>query len=118
MSFIYHIATASDWAQAQATGQYTTSTRGTTLAEQGFIHASTANQVALVANMIYQGLPDLVVLVIDTDRVEPEIRFEHVPGSDEPFPHIYGPLNTDAVVATQRFEPDPDGQFFFTAAEG
>jgi uncharacterized protein (DUF952 family) len=115
MSFIYHIATASDWAQAQAAGEYTISTRGMTLAEQGFIHCSTADQLTPVANMIYQGLPDLLVLVIDTDRARPEIRFERVAGSDEPFPHIYGPLNTDAVVETQRLEPGPNGRFFFAA---
>jgi uncharacterized protein (DUF952 family) len=113
MSFIYHIATASDWTQAQAVGEYTMSTRGRTLAEQGFIHGSTADQVAPVANMIYQGLPDLLVLVIDTDRVRPEIRFERIPGFDEPFPHIYGPLNADAVVETVRLEPNSDGRFFF-----
>jgi glutathione S-transferase len=118
MSFIYHIATASDWAQAQADGKYTTSTRGKTLAEQGFIHGSTADQVAPVANMIYKGLPDLLVLVIDADRVRPEIRFEQVPGWDEPFPHIYGPLNADAVVETRRLEPGLDGQFSFAATGG
>jgi uncharacterized protein (DUF952 family) len=115
MSFIYHIATASDWAQAQAAGEYAMSTRGRTLAEQGFIHASTADQVAPVANMIYQGLPDLLVLVIDPDRVRPEIRFEPVTGWDQPFPHIYGALNADAVVETLRLEPDADGRFFFAA---
>jgi len=36
------------------------STRGLTLAEQGFIHASTASQVALVANAFYQAEPDLL----------------------------------------------------------
>lgn len=117
MSFIYHITTASDWAQAQAAGECTMSTRGMTLAEQGFIHCSTADQVALVANMIYQGLPDLLVLVIDAGRVRPEIRFERVPGADEPFPHIYGPLNADAVVGARRFEPGPDGRFSFPAAD-
>ena len=58
--FIYHIATAGDWDQARADGEYMTSTRGTTLAEQGFIHASTAEQVGPVANLFYQGLPDLL----------------------------------------------------------
>jgi uncharacterized protein (DUF952 family) len=116
MGVIYHIATAADWAQAQAAGQYTTSTLGRTLAEEGFIHASTAEQVAPVANMLYQGRRDLVLLVLDTDRVRPEIRFEPVPGWDEPFPHIYGPLNTDAVVQTRRLEPDSRGQFFFAVA--
>ncbi len=118
MSFIYHIATASDWEQAQADGEYTTSTRGRTLAEQGFIHGSTADQVAPVANMIYKGLPDLLALVIDAERVRPEIRFEPVPGWDEPFPHIYGPLNVDAVVTTRRLEPGLDGQFSFAATCG
>jgi uncharacterized protein (DUF952 family) len=113
---IYHIATAADWAQAQAIGQYTTSTLGRTLADEGFIHASTAEQVAPVANMFYQGRPDLVLLVLDPGRVQPEIRLEPVPGRDEPFPHIYGPLNTDAVVETRPLEPDADGRFFFTVA--
>ena len=111
--FIYHIATASDWAQAQAAGEYTTSTRGRTLAEEGFIHCSTADQVAEVANMVYQGVPDLLLLAIDTGRVRPEIRIEQVAGSAEPFPRIYGPLNLDAVVEARRFEPGPDGRFAF-----
>jgi uncharacterized protein (DUF952 family) len=111
--FIYHIATASDWAQARASGEYTTSTRGRTLAEEGFIHCSAAGQVAAVANLIYQGLPDLLVLVIESGRVRPEIRLEPVPDSDEPFPHIYGPLNVDAVTETRPFVPGPDGRFRF-----
>lgn len=114
---IYHIATASDWARAQAAGEYTTSTLGRTLAEEGFIHCSAAGQVAGVANMFYRGLPDLVVLVIDVGRVLPEIRLEQLAGSAEPFPHIYGPLNVDAVVEARRFEPGSDGQFCFPAAE-
>jgi uncharacterized protein (DUF952 family) len=116
MSLIYHIATAADWAQAQAAGEYTTSTLGRTLAEEGFIHASTAEQVAPVANLFYQGRPDLVLLVLDTGRVRPEIRLEPVPGWDEPFPHIYGPLNTDAVVESRPLEPDADGRFSFAVA--
>ena len=112
-SFIYHIATASDWAQALAAGEYTTSTLGRTLTEEGFIHCSASGQVAGVANMFYQGLPDLLVLVIDTGRVRPGIRLEQLAGSAEPFPHIYGPLNVDAVVETRRFEPGPNGSFAF-----
>ena len=103
MAFIYHIAAAADWERAVRDGQYTMSTRGLTLAEQGFIHASTAGQVALVANAFYRGVPDLLLLVIDTDRVIPEIRYEPVPGQAQPYPHIYGPLNTDAVIETRPF---------------
>jgi uncharacterized protein (DUF952 family) len=111
--FIYHIAAAADWERAVRDGQYTTSTRGLTLAEQGFIHASTADQVALVANAFYRGAPDLLLLVIDTGLVGPEIRYEHVPGQADPYPHIYGPLNLDAVREARPFAPGPDGQFSF-----
>jgi uncharacterized protein (DUF952 family) len=113
---IYHITTAGEWERALEDGQYAMSTRGRTLAEEGFIHASTADQVAPVANTFYRGanVPGLVVLVIDVDRVEPDVRYEQVPGFSQPFPHIYGPLNTDAVVATPRLEPAPDGDYSFT----
>ena len=113
MTFIYHIAAAADWERAVRDGQYTMSTRGLTLAEQGFIHASTAAQVALVANSFYRDVPDLLLLVIDPDLVGPEIRDEHVPGRADPYPHIYGPLNIDAVVEARPFGPGPDGQFSF-----
>jgi len=117
VSVIYHITTAGEWERARAAGEYTMSTRGTTLAEQGYIHCSSTGQVALVANAIYQGVPDLVVLVINTGLVRPQIRFELVPGSDEPFPHIYGPLNTDAVVQTRPYRPGANGRFSFPEAD-
>lgn len=114
MSWIYHIATRADWEQARRDGAYTISTASRTLAQEGFIHASQAAQVAAVANMFYRGVPgDLVVLVIDPGRVRAEIRYEDVPGASAPFPHIYGPLNTDAVLAVHPLPPGPDGEFTF-----
>jgi uncharacterized protein (DUF952 family) len=113
MSHIYHIATRPDWEQAQQDGSYTTSTRGRTLAQQGFIHCSDAGQVAAVANFIYAGVDDLVLLEIDPDRVHAKVQYDDVPGEPAPYPHIYGPLNTDAVVAAEPFAPGPDGTFEF-----
>ena len=104
VTLIYHIAEAADWERAQRDGQYTMSTRGRTLAEEGFIHASTAAQVPLVAAAYYRDAPDLVLLVIDTERVGPGLRYEQVPGQPDPYPHIYGPLNLDAVLETRPFQ--------------
>jgi uncharacterized protein (DUF952 family) len=100
---IYHIARVADWDQARRDGEYTISTLGRTLAEQGFIHCSQRHQVDGVADAVYQDVPDLVLLVIDPDLVKAAVRYDPVPGEPDPFPHIYGPLNTDAVVEVQPF---------------
>jgi uncharacterized protein (DUF952 family) len=109
---IYHIATAGDWYRAVKEGEYTTSSLGRTLAEVGFLHASSAGQVNWVANSFYQGVADeLMLLVIDTARLASPLRYEDVPGWDEPFPHIYGPLNPDAVLEAMPLQPGPDGTY-------
>jgi glutathione S-transferase len=113
---IYHIAYAEDWASALRDGAYTVSTRGLSLAEQGFIHASTAGQVAGVANAFYAGESGLVLLMIEEDKLTPPLRYEPAPGGDELFPHLYGPLNPDAVVDTVPFTSGADGRFEFPAA--
>jgi uncharacterized protein (DUF952 family) len=118
VSRIYHIATRTDWEQARPGGEYTTSSVGKTLAEEGFIHASQAVQVAGTANKFYRDVPgDLLLLVIDPDLLRAQVRYEDVPGADLPFPHIYGPLNTDAVVAARPFAPGPDGNFAFGSGD-
>ena len=91
MTLIYHIAEAADWEQAQRDGQYTMSTRGRTLAEEGFIHASTAAQVPLVAAAYYRDAPDLVLLVIDTERVGPSSATSRCPASPTPTPTSTAP---------------------------
>jgi uncharacterized protein (DUF952 family) len=115
VSVIYHIATRADWERAMKDGEYTRSSVDKTLAEEGFIHASQASQVSRTANKFYRHVAaDLVLLVIDTGLLRAEVRYEDVPGAELPFPHIYGPLNTDAVVDTRPFKPGPDGTFAFT----
>ncbi len=112
MEWLYHIATVPDWERAQRDGEYRTSTRGRSLSEEGFIHASTAAQVLPVANALYvDERHDLVLLVLDTSRIGPEIRHEQVPGGQDPFPHIYGPLDVAAVVEAVPLERDGPAGF-------
>ena len=99
MARIYHIASATDWSEARRLGQYTTSTRGRTLAEEGFIHASRADQWEGVRERFYADATEsLVLLEIDTDLIHVPVLEEAAPGTDETFPHVYGPLDVDAVV--------------------
>lgn len=99
MAHIFHIATAGDWADARRLGRYATSTRGRTLAEEGFIHASRADQWEGVRERFYSDVTEpLVLLVIETDLLDVPVVEEAVPGADEFFPHVYGPLDPAAVV--------------------
>lgn len=107
---LLHIAHRADWEDACLAGTYTTSTRGATLAEVGFIHAATADQVDGVAHSFYRDDPaELVVLVIDVDAVRSagtEIR--HEDDGDGTFPHVYGPLDPAWIteVRSARFAGD------------
>ena len=96
---IYHIALASDWQAALQAGDYRVSTLGRTLEQEGFLHASTASQVRGVADAVYAGVQDpLMLLTIDERRVTVPLQWDAVPGAAEPFPHLYGPLDVGAVV--------------------
>jgi uncharacterized protein (DUF952 family) len=99
---LFHITTRDEWDAAVATGSYTGSTRGRSLAEVGFIHCSFAAQTADVAAAIYRDCTDaLVLLEIDPAGVDAEIKVEPVDGTDQSFPHIYGPLPVSAVLEVQ-----------------
>jgi uncharacterized protein (DUF952 family) len=117
MGLIYHVTEASTWAQARAAGDYRASTRGRTLTEVGFIHCSLGAVANDILNAFYRDADeDLVVLAIDEERVKPEIRYERVDTSEHLFPHIYGPLNLDAVVGVIQVAAGPDGAFAFSPA--
>lgn len=119
---IIHLTTQMNWQTAQLLGEYRTES----LEAEGFIHCSTPEQILNVANFLYQGIPDLLLLWIDPERVRAEIRWEAPvhPGAPqetpletgpdnqtERFPHIYGVINLDAVVKVVDFIPDADGVF-------
>ena len=75
------------------------------------MHASTAYQTLLPANLFYRGRRGLVLLAIDQARLHSEIRWEEPQPTVEAFPHIYGPVNVDAVVTVEPFDPAADGSF-------
>jgi uncharacterized protein (DUF952 family) len=104
---ILHITTSEAWRQAVELGVY----RAASLSSEGFIHCSRPEQVLRVANKIFYGQIGLVLLCIDPGRVAAPIRDENLEGGADQFPHIYGPLNLDAVCQVIHFVPGPDGRF-------
>jgi uncharacterized protein (DUF952 family) len=103
---IFHIASVTDWEQALATGSYTTSTRGRTLEQEGFLHASRAEQTAGVHERYYRDADEpLVLLTIETDLLDVPWREDEV--GDDTYPHVYGPLSPDAVVSAEPWGLTP-----------
>ena len=108
---IFHVTTASDWDDAQRLGEYRISTRGAILDDVGYLHASFADQYARIGAVIFgDSTEELVVLVIDTERLNVPIVVEDLDGSGEAFPHIYGPLPLDAVVQVLPARITPAGE--------
>jgi glutathione S-transferase len=99
---IYHLALRSEW--DASTDRYARSTIDQSLAEVGFIHCSYASQVQGTADLFYRDRDDVVLLTIDPELVDAEIRVE---GG---FPHIYGPLPVAAVVRTDPLARGADGR--------
>ncbi|MEU6529376.1 DUF952 domain-containing protein [Streptomyces sp. NPDC046928] len=105
-TYILHLTERSLWEAARERGAYEISTRGRTLQEEGFIHCSTRAQLPAVAAFLYgsyDGPDDLVVLVVDPERLDVPLRYEAVKPGGEEFPHVYGPLPVSAVVDVERW---------------
>jgi uncharacterized protein (DUF952 family) len=111
MDHLFHIARSDDWQAAQPAGVYTVSSLGRQLEEEGFIHMSFSHQVKTVADVVYNGMTGLVLLQIDPARLNAPVVVEALGDAVEPFPHLYGALNTDAVMAVRDYEPQTDGTF-------
>ena len=111
---LYHLALADEW-ERRAAADYDRSTIGRSLADEGFVHCSFAHQVQPTADRFYRGRSDVLLLEIDPAALTSPVKVED-PGGGEVFPHIYGPVNRDAVV---RVTPVPlleDGRLDVGAA--
>lgn len=117
MPLVLHITRRSVWEASIPRGYY----RPPSLDSDGFIHCSTIAQTVDTANQFYAGQPDLILLCIDPDKAEAEVKYE-APAcaadqrADSLFPHVYGPLNVSAVLETVEFAPCSDGRFELPAA--
>lgn len=104
---ITHIIQENDWEEAKKKGIYDPPSLGS----EGFIHCSNIDQVVDVANKNFDGEEDLLLLLIDEKKVESKVVYEDLYSEGEKYPHIYGPLNIEAVQEVHSFLSDDDGRF-------
>ena len=91
---IFHITTREVWEQQKPSGRY----RHASLDTEGFIHCSDEGQVEPTWRRIFGAQSGLIVLEINVEQLESELRYEEGE-PDEMYPHIYGPINVDAVAS-------------------
>jgi uncharacterized protein (DUF952 family) len=103
--YIYLLDSSENFEEALRTGTFVRKD----LDEDGFIHASPADQLTRVANKFYRQVKHLRCAVVEKAKVRSEVKYE--PATGGLYPHIYGPLNMDAVVRMIELTPDAEGRY-------
>jgi len=117
---IFHITTQMAWDDAKNSGEY----RAASLLTEGFIHCSTLAQVLPVANNFYKEQDGLVLLTIESTLLSSDLKWEAPSGGTpppgvpegDPFPHIYGPINLDAVVNISELTRDSNNEWILPSS--
>ena len=113
MSVIVHLVPAGEWPGIDAAGEY----EPATLESGGYIHCIAPDRTGAAAEALFAGRDDLLAVCLDIDALDAPVRYENAnaPGDGESaaedFPHVYGRLNSDAVVAVVPFPRDDGGGF-------
>lgn len=94
---IYHITNKQSWENAKPHELYTVPS----LTDEGLIHCCEEEQVSGILQRYYKDTSDVVILTIDTEKLRSQLVYEWSPSLEATFPHIYGPINTDCVVAVR-----------------
>jgi uncharacterized protein (DUF952 family) len=102
---LYHITTRDEWAEAEIQRVYQPPSLGT----EGYIHLSTDKQLLISANKFYRGKTDLLVIAINEKRLDASLKYETADG--DTYPHLYGPLNVDAVTEVVGLPMGDGGAF-------
>ncbi|UQX89654.1 DUF952 domain-containing protein [Jatrophihabitans telluris] len=111
---IFHIISEPEWRAACEVGRYAPES----LATDGFVHFSHAEQVAATANHLYADRRDLIVLEVDAATLDEDVVEEDLYGMGEDFPHVYAAIPTRCVIAEHRLQRDDSGAFVFGSPTG
>ena len=107
---IYHIAKLEDFSLSTSQGSYFPGQ----FLQDGFIHCSTKNQVLAVANTWFLHSENLVLLEIDEQMLNNDVKLENLEGGQEMYPHIYGEISLAAIPRYSFLTPQSSGFSFPT----
>lgn len=104
---IFKIVRSSDWFATERDGRFEGSAQD---AQDGYIHFSTATQLAETLARHYAAMDDLLLLAVDEAELGPSLRWEVSQSRGERFPHLYGALNVTAVKWKHQLARDAQGR--------
>jgi uncharacterized protein (DUF952 family) len=96
---IYHITMPDNYLQYKDEELY----QAPSLQSEGFIHCSTKAQLKATCERYFSKAPAIFIICLDETKITSDIRYELATIGEE-FPHIYGPINKDAIVEIKSYE--------------
>ena len=113
MTTIYKICETAQWMQAERNGEF----RGSAAdIADGYIHFSTADQVADTAAKHFVGMSDLVLVAVEAEGLGGALKWERSRGGAL-FPHLYGVLPAAAARWVRPLQLDAAGRHVFPALD-
>lgn len=106
MTTIYKICERRLWQEAAAGGKFCGSADDE---RDGFIHFSTAGQLAGTAAKHFAKQSDLLLIAVEAARLGPQLKWERS-RAFALFPHLYGTLPLDAVRWVRSLPDEIDGR--------
>lgn len=108
---IFHIVTENEWNNFNQSQYY----EGKTLKTDGFLHCCTFDQILHVANNNLKDINEkMLVICINTEYLSNELKWEQNPKNNMTFPHLYGPINSDAIISTVSLDKNSKGEFYIS----
>lgn len=104
---IFHVATSEYFESHKSNNKY----QPESLDSKGFIHCSKGSQIEKTANRLFPDEDEILLLIIDISTLSAEVKYEVDEQSGEKFPHVYGPLNIDAVMDKINIFAEETGDF-------
>jgi len=103
---IFKIVHAAEWAEAESGGSYAGSAKDKA---DGFLHFSTAPQLAETLRRYYANAGELLLVAVDEAALGATLKYEHAASRGEDFPHLYGVLPRSGVTWTRPLKRDSQG---------
>ena len=110
---IYHIAEEDEWLACANKSEYLPKA----YQKDGFIHCSDNHQIERVANSLFKGIKNIVLLKIDPTKLNARTLYESPQETNEKFPHVYGTINKQAIVKVSELTCNENGEFRITLQE-